>query len=554
MKGIALMLLLCLSFLAVFSVNIVHATTNTTFTTPSDVYSAFNSLVNNSTIWKQRQGLSDLGNTIYGYWIRTNQTVACDINHDGKIGLGDLVCLALAYNTSPGDSKWNPSADINCNGQVALSDVSVLAQHYNKHGSSLPSKVVLLDGCIHGREYESATILYNFALFLSNSSSQRATNMTNSVQFFIIPIINYDKFGIPIWNGGGPGNRTDANCVDINSNFLYDWNQGDATYGQSDYRGPSACSENETQILRNIFNHQNNPFNSVYIDLHCGGGWLRNWNGTVFDTIWDSENQTDLDRSTQLWNNYTAVNQAYNMTYEKGIYYHEDWQTYNNTDTNTPGASTNDLGYTKHVPSVTIELFNDYNNWTYHHPTDDQLNGTMLEELKCFVEGTKNFLIIQGAYAQPNGLMLPLDESSTNVHVTPATTNTSQYDTITVNITISDVTDLAGWQFALTWNNQKLNCTGATTYDPSCWSGSLSCDESLNNSYTSSTGQYFIAKAMKDGDTFNGTITIASLTFYVLGFNTNTTLSLSNVELCDSSGNNIATSTTNGTVHIDNQQ
>lgn len=396
-----------------------------------EVYANFNSLINNSTIWRQPQGLSDKGNTIYGYWIRENQTVGCDINHDGKIGLGDLARLAIAYNTVPANSTWNPYADINCNGQVALSDLSLLAQHYNQHGSSLPAKVVMLDGCIHGREAESATLLYNLALFLSNSSDQRAYDMIHSTQYFIIPIVNIDRFGTP--DSTGAGTRKDANEVDINSNFAYNWsNAGSSDPANYTYRGPSANSENETQILRNIFTKTlysgNNASNAVYIDLHCGGGWT-SYNGTVYDTVWDNENQSDLTTEAIFWQYYTTICNRYNTT---DIYAHE---TGNTQETNTPGASVNDLGNSTHIPSVVIELFNDFNNWTAHHPTSQQLNGSMLEQIKCFVEGAENFLTknnYEPVIIQESGFDNNLDGTALTVNGTVVATKLSDFPYITV--------------------------------------------------------------------------------------------------------------------------
>jgi len=56
-----------------------------------------------------------------------------DINGDFWCKLSDLSLLAKAFNTKPGDAKWNPNADINGNGIVGLSDLSVMAKHYNQH-------------------------------------------------------------------------------------------------------------------------------------------------------------------------------------------------------------------------------------------------------------------------------------------------------------------------------------------------------------------------------------------------------------------------------------
>jgi len=60
-------------------------------------------------------------------------TIPSDINGDGKVNLSDLALLALAYNSKPGDPRWNPNADIKGDGRVDLGDLAVLAQHYHQH-------------------------------------------------------------------------------------------------------------------------------------------------------------------------------------------------------------------------------------------------------------------------------------------------------------------------------------------------------------------------------------------------------------------------------------
>jgi len=60
-------------------------------------------------------------------------TIPGDLNGDGKVSLADLVTLALAYGSKPGDLNWNPNADIIGNGIIGLSDLVILAQHYGQH-------------------------------------------------------------------------------------------------------------------------------------------------------------------------------------------------------------------------------------------------------------------------------------------------------------------------------------------------------------------------------------------------------------------------------------
>ena len=59
-------------------------------------------------------------------------SLAGDLKKEGSVSLTDLVLLALAYNSKPGDPKWNPICDINGDGHVGLSDLVLLAQNYGR--------------------------------------------------------------------------------------------------------------------------------------------------------------------------------------------------------------------------------------------------------------------------------------------------------------------------------------------------------------------------------------------------------------------------------------
>lgn len=67
---------------------------------------------------------------VYADYASTHAMITGDLNGDGKVNLPDLVMLALAYGSKPGDLKWNPMADINGDGVVGLSDLTLLAIHY----------------------------------------------------------------------------------------------------------------------------------------------------------------------------------------------------------------------------------------------------------------------------------------------------------------------------------------------------------------------------------------------------------------------------------------
>lgn len=59
-------------------------------------------------------------------------TIQGDINGDFKVGLLDLVNLALSYGSKPDDPNWNSNADIDGNDIVNLGDLVYLAWNYGK--------------------------------------------------------------------------------------------------------------------------------------------------------------------------------------------------------------------------------------------------------------------------------------------------------------------------------------------------------------------------------------------------------------------------------------
>jgi len=59
-------------------------------------------------------------------------TISGDVDGNFKVQLADLVILAKAYGSRPGDTGWNSNADIDGNSVVGLSDLVILANHYGQ--------------------------------------------------------------------------------------------------------------------------------------------------------------------------------------------------------------------------------------------------------------------------------------------------------------------------------------------------------------------------------------------------------------------------------------
>jgi len=55
-----------------------------------------------------------------------------DVNGDGKVDGRDIAAVAAAFNTKPGDPRWNPNADFNRDNKVDGRDIAIIARYYGK--------------------------------------------------------------------------------------------------------------------------------------------------------------------------------------------------------------------------------------------------------------------------------------------------------------------------------------------------------------------------------------------------------------------------------------
>ena len=55
-----------------------------------------------------------------------------DLNSDGIVDIFDVVTLAKAFDSAPGDSNWNQAADLNNDDIVDIFDVVLLAKNFGK--------------------------------------------------------------------------------------------------------------------------------------------------------------------------------------------------------------------------------------------------------------------------------------------------------------------------------------------------------------------------------------------------------------------------------------
>ena len=75
------------------------------------------------------QGEANFSNNVLSSGI-IQVTKKGDVNGDGRSNVLDLITVASALRSHPGDAKWNPNADIDDDMAVNLSDLSLVAEYY----------------------------------------------------------------------------------------------------------------------------------------------------------------------------------------------------------------------------------------------------------------------------------------------------------------------------------------------------------------------------------------------------------------------------------------
>jgi hypothetical protein len=138
-----------------------------------------------------------------------------------------------------------------------------------------------------------------------------------------------------------------------------------------------------------------------------------------------------------------------------------------------------------------------------------------------------------------------------SVLVDPSQITVFKGEDFNVNVNLTNVTDLQGWQFQLYWNNTVLNCTNAVIQTPAEWQNeSQNFGLGLEENYNATNGLFDGAQsAQYPAPSFNGSMTIATFTFQALQPGT-TPLTLTNILLGNSTAQPIACSVSSGSVSV----
>ena len=140
---------------------------------------------------------------------------------------------------------------------------------------------------------------------------------------------------------------------------------------------------------------------------------------------------------------------------------------------------------------------------------------------------------------------------TTSVFVDPSQTSVFRDEVFTVNVKVTSVTNLLGWELELYWNNTLLNCTNAVVQTPVEWQNNTqNFGPGLEAGYNDTHARFWIAQSANDpAPPFNGSLTLVTLTFQALQPGT-TFLTLADVKLGNSTAQPIDYAVSGGSVTV----
>lgn len=210
---------------------------------------------------------------------------------------------------------------------------------------------IMFQGCQHAREWVSPpTNMWIADRFVeAYASDTRIADLVNTFEFIIVPVINPDGYvytwtaGNRLWRKNRATNSNGTRGVDLNRNWGYQWGgEGASTNPNNDtYRGPSAFSEPETQVMRDLITSL--PRLKAHIDFHSYSQLILSPYGYTIDVPLDNPIFTVLNDTMAQ-----GIASIHGMTYIGGPSY--------TTIYPASGVSPDWLYGARGVPGWTIEL------------------------------------------------------------------------------------------------------------------------------------------------------------------------------------------------------
>lgn len=173
-------------------------------------------------------------------------------------------------------------------------------------------------GTHHAREHVSTELPLNLAQYLLSEyvkGNAQVVNLVDNREINIIPLVNPDGAEYDVatgdyqaWRKNRRNNGDGTYGVDLNRNYGYNWGQGGASPSPSSdtYRGASAFSEPETQVIKNFIESKTNI--TELLSFHTFSELVLYPWGYTYSAITDLKDHQvfqTMAKTMAAWNGYT---------------------------------------------------------------------------------------------------------------------------------------------------------------------------------------------------------------------------------------------------------
>ena len=269
---------------------------------------------------------------------------------------------------------------------TTLYEYTITTGNYNKYTSSqakrdenpaIAKPVVLLTAGMHGNEHGAVMALYTLVKRMCEQD-YRLMDILNYVTLKIIPIVSPSAFD--------NNTRLNANGVNINRNFNYNWQPAAPGDNPDNYPGAAAADQPETRIVQAWLDANTSAV--MYIDCH-NSSWVTEISCLLGDNTTTS---TDIKKKYLM-----GMNKI--IPYWKRVRNITSTQTYAYTGGYNPGspvAHGTGTGYARGQDAITS--FTHEASWDINSTNDTGFSeitiGTNTEAIACVLNSLKSYFEI----------------------------------------------------------------------------------------------------------------------------------------------------------------
>ena len=189
------------------------------------------------------------------------------------------------FNKLKESEESSPNAQIFNLGKSSKSDEEVYALKISDNVSEEEDEPTwIVTGVIHGSEIMGINIVFQLIddLLQQYDTNDSVKTWVDTYEIWFIPTVNPLGFNNRMRKNGHNDSLVHLSGVDLNRNFNFRWDQGGSDNPlDSRFRGIDSASENEVQLLQNLYLDQKPVFGITFHQGNepAGGQIMRPWSG-----------------------------------------------------------------------------------------------------------------------------------------------------------------------------------------------------------------------------------------------------------------------------------